>query len=235
MRGMDRLLELQAVDSSLDRLRARRTALETGETLAQPRAAADEAERTLGEQRLRLDEMARDQLRFENEIDSLERKEAAERTRMFDGSIVNQKELEALQHELDGLQKRRSDREDELLALMEQREELEREADRSDATSARLREELDRAVDAAEEELATTKTELERLAGERDTLVPLVDPELFERYEDLREAKRGIGAAAIVDGVCQACHEQISAVELDRLKHADGIRRCPNCRRIVVL
>jgi len=235
MRGMDRLLELQEVDSSLDRLRARRTALETGETLTEARTAADEAERALGEQRLRLDEMARDQLRFENEIDSLERKEAAERTRMFDGSIVNQKELDALQHEIDGLKKRRSDREDELLALMEQREELERAAEVSDAASVRLRSDLDGAVEAAEAELATTRAELERLAGTRDTLVPLVDPELFERYEDLREAKRGVGAAAIVDGVCQACHEQISAVELDRLKHGDGIRRCPNCRRIVVL
>ncbi len=34
--------------------------------------------------------------------------------------------------------------------------------------------------------------------------------------------KKGIGAAALVDGVCQACHEQLSAVELDKLKRGDG-------------
>ncbi len=49
---------------------------------------------------------------------------------MFDGSIVNTKELEALQHEIENFKKRRSDREDELLALMEQREELERASPR---------------------------------------------------------------------------------------------------------
>jgi len=37
-----------------------------------------------------------------------------------------------------------------------------------------------------------------------------------------------------VDGVCQACHEQLSAVELDRLKRMDGVKRCEYCRRIVV-
>ena len=46
--------------------------------------------------------------------------------------------------------------------------------------------------------------------------------------------KQGVGAAAIVDGVCQACHEKLSAVELDRLKHTEGVKRCEYCRRIVV-
>ena len=58
--------------------------------------------------------------------------------------------------------------------------------------------------------------------------------ELLELYDDLRRQKKGIGAAAIVDGVCQACHEKLSAMELDRLKRDDGIKRCEYCRRIVV-
>ena len=42
------------------------------------------------------------------------------------------------------------------------------------------------------------------------------------------------GAAALVDVVCQACHEKLSALELDRLKHTEGVKRCEYCRRIVV-
>ena len=38
------------------------------------------------------------------------------------GCIVNAKELESLHHEIDNLKKRRSDREDELLAVLEMRE-----------------------------------------------------------------------------------------------------------------
>ena len=64
--------------------------------------------------------------------------------------------------------------------------------------------------------------------------MPDFDPDLLERYEDLRKIKKGVGAVALVDGVCQGCHEQLSSVELDRLKRADGIRRCDHCRRILV-
>jgi len=35
--------------------------------------------------------------------------------------------------------------------------------------------------------------------------------------------------------VCQACHEQLSSVELDKLKHGEGVRRCERCRRILVV
>ena len=150
MQGMNRLLELQDIDLKLDRLRLRRTALESGGTLAAARAEADAAERTLGDLRLRIDEMARDQGRFEHEVDSLQQKETAENTRMFDGSIANAKELEAMQDEIDNLKKRRSDREDELLALMEQCDELERSAAEAEATSTRLRATLEEGTVEAE-------------------------------------------------------------------------------------
>jgi predicted nucleic acid-binding Zn-ribbon protein len=65
-------------------------------------------------------------------------------------------------------------------------------------------------------------------------MLPSFDADLLELYEDLRRQKKGVGAAALVDGVCQGCHQQLSAVELDRLRRADGIRRCEHCRRILV-
>ena len=59
-------------------------------------------------------------------------------------------------------------------------------------------------------------------------------PDILELYEDLRKQKKGIGVAALVDGVCQGCHEQLSAMELDQIKRVEGVRRCEYCRRILV-
>ena len=61
-----------------------------------------------------------------------------------------------------------------------------------------------------------------------------IDPEVLDLYEDLRKQKKGIGAAALVDGVCLGCHEQLSAMELDKLKRSEGVKRCEYCRRILV-
>jgi len=228
------LLALQEVDTALDRLSARKRTLEAGGELAVAREEADAAERDLGELGLQLDVVGRDQSKLEHEIDSLTQKAAAEQKRLYDGSIANAKELSALQHEIENLTRRRSDREDELLGLMEVREELESRAAEARTRSDSLRARVAEVGGAAIEELATIDAELVSRAGERKTIALDIDPDGLELYEDLRRQKKGIGAAALVDGVCQGCHEQLSAMELDKLKRSEGVKRCEYCRRILV-
>jgi predicted nucleic acid-binding Zn-ribbon protein len=228
------LLALQGIDSTIDRLTARKQALESGAELVQARAAADAAEGQLGELRLSLDELGRDQSRLEHEIDSLTQKAQAEEHRLYDGSVANAKELASIQHEVENLRRRRAGREDELLALMERREELDAEAGRAEQTSTELRDRADGVAGATASGLSDVETELESRRVERGHVASTIDQEVLELYDDLRRQKKGVGAAALVDGVCQGCHEQLSSVELDRLKRTDGIRRCEHCRRILV-
>ena len=230
-----RLLALQAADTAVDRLRARARALQEGGEVAVVRAEADAAEERYGEIRLQLSELDRDQSRLEREIDSMTQKERDENARMYDGSIVNAKELEALQHEITSVRKRRSEREDELRALLELREQLESEATAAEAITATLRTTAEEAAAAAGDELTNVEAELATRSAERRSIESEIEPEVLELYEDLRRLKKGIGAAALVDGVCQACHEQLSSVELDKVKRATGIRRCEHCRRILVV
>ena len=91
------------------------------------------------------------------------------------------------------------------------------------------------AAAAAADELAHIETELAERTAQREAIAAEIDAEVLELYDDLRRLKKGIGAAALVDGVCQACHEQLSSVELDKLKRGEGIRRCEHCRRILVV
>jgi predicted nucleic acid-binding Zn-ribbon protein len=235
MQGAEGLLEVQAIDTGADRLGTRRDLLVSGAEAAAARAEADAAENVLGELGLRIDAIGRDQQRIEHEIDSLTQKSAAEQKRLYDGSIVNTKELESLQREIENLTRRRTDREDELLGMMEEREALEANAAAARAESDRLRARADEIGTSGEAELAQIEIELRALTTRRETLVRDVDPELMELYDDLREQKKGIGVAELVNGVCQGCHEKLSAMEMDRIKHAEGVRRCEHCRRIVVL
>ena len=228
------LLELQALDTSIDRLDARLRALEAGADLETARSVANEAERQMGELRLRLDELARDQQRFEHEIDSMTQKAAAEERRLYDGSVANARELDSIRHEVENLARRRSDREDELLALMQIREDLEKEEAAARERSDVLRADVDRVEGTAAEELDRVRTEVKERTEARVALAASIDPEYLELYEDLRPQKRGVAAVALVDGVCQGCHEQLSAVYLDRLKRATGPKRCEHCRRILV-
>ncbi|MGZ4115377.1 MAG: zinc ribbon domain-containing protein [Actinomycetota bacterium] len=231
---MDRLLELQDLDSTIVRLEARRAQLEAGAELSAARRRTEEAEGNLGELRLALDEVQRTQSRLEHEVDTMNQKSAAEEKRMYDGSVANAKELEAIQHEIASLKDRRSRTEDGMLELMERREDLETRATAIEKDVQELRARLEEVGGESVQELDRVVTELAERRAAREALTPELDEELLELYEDLRRQKKGVGAAALVGGVCQACHEQLSALELANLKKTDGIRRCEHCRRILV-
>jgi predicted nucleic acid-binding Zn-ribbon protein len=230
-----RLLDLQALDLSVDRLVVRSRALEDGEDLAAARGDANAAEAALGELRLQLDALDRDGAKIEHEIDSLTQKTAAEVRRMQDGSVANVRELDAIGREVENLRRRTSDREDELLAFLEQREALAAQANEAEARAAELRARVERVADEAAEELGAVTLALEQARGKRAAVAEQVDPDLLDLYDELRAHKKGVGAAALVDGVCQGCHERLSSVELDRLRHAEDVPRCEYCRRILVL
>ncbi len=229
------LLEIQEHDTAIDRLLARIEALESGGEVAAALAEANEAERVMGEIRLKLDELSRDQMRFEHEIDSMSQKAAAEERRMYDGSVANARELDSIRHEVDNLKKRRGDREDELLGLMEMREELEAKERAADERSTALRAKVEEVGGVAAVELDRLTTEVKERTEARAALAAGVDPEYLELYEDLRPQKKGVAAVELVDGVCLGCHEQLSSVYRDRLKRVEGPKRCEHCRRILVI
>ncbi|HEX9376360.1 MAG TPA: C4-type zinc ribbon domain-containing protein [Actinomycetota bacterium] len=230
---MDRLLDLQQVDVAIARLRSRQGALEAGEDVRQARARVEEAEQVLGELRLQLSAIDRDVQRLENDADMLGQKADAEEKRLYDGSVANPKELEAIQHEVASVRERRRRVDDQLLDRMVEREDLETRMAEAEAELQRLRRALDELRGEAGVELDQIAVSLRERETEREALLPLFDEELLGLYEDLRRSKRGVAAAALVDGVCQGCHTKLSSAEIARLKTVD-LKRCEYCDRILV-
>jgi uncharacterized protein len=233
MRGMERILALQELDSAIDRMHARQQALEAGEEAIAARARMDQIERAVGELRLEMGAVDREVQRLENDADMIGRKADAEEKRMYDGSVANPKELESIQHEVKSLRDRRKRIDDELLDRMVEREDLETNIAGGDQQLTEARERLSEVRGAAGVELDEIERNLARRSAEREAMLPEFDEELLDLYEELRRSKRGVGAAALVDGVCSGCHQKLSAAELAHLKASD-VKRCEYCNRILV-
>jgi predicted nucleic acid-binding Zn-ribbon protein len=233
-RGLSRLLELQELDLSIGRLTARLRDLEGGEDLRAARNRLSQSEARLGELRLGMDAVSKEQGRLEGDVELLQRKIDSERRRLIDGSVANPRELQAIEAEVRNLEGRRSRAEDLLLEQMERWEDMEGKLKPLDAEEAEARTRLSEVEEGSARELVQIEQDLAARNAERELLIPAFDPELLELYEDLRQQKRGVGAAALVDDVCQACHQELSPMYLDRLKRSDGIRRCEYCRRILI-
>jgi uncharacterized protein len=233
-RGMDRLLELQELDLSVDRLRARLEELKSEDQIRAARNRLADVEGRLGLLQLAIDESATAQRRLESDVDSVGRKIEDERKRLYDGSVVNLRELQSIEAEVISLEGRKSRMEDQLLERMEEREGLDERLRPLEAEAAEARERLAEIEEGSARELVEIERSLDERAAERAALVPGIDEDLLELYEDMRRQKKGVGAVALVDGVCQGCHQKLSPVYLDRLKRESGVRRCEYCRRILI-
>jgi predicted nucleic acid-binding Zn-ribbon protein len=229
-----RLLDLQALDLAIDRLRSRLAELESQEDLRQARARVAETDARLAELQLSIDAVAREQRRLESDVDSVEQKIEAERKREFDGSVANPKELQSIEHEVQNLRARKSRMEDDVIEKMEQRELLEAQLPPVQAEATEARQRLAEIERTSAKELVEVERDLADRSAERAALAGHFDEELLELYEDLRRQKKGVAVVELEDGVCGGCHQKLSPMYLDQLKRTEGIRRCEYCRRILV-
>jgi predicted nucleic acid-binding Zn-ribbon protein len=231
------LIEVQAHDSAIDRLGHRRGSLPENARLAELDEALGAVDQLTAERQGSLATVQREQSRLEDEIDMVSGKASSEDARAASGRVTSPKELTAIQEEIASLKRRQGSLEDELLELMEQRETLEGElaelatrregftADQAEVTKAR---------DAA---LFEIDRELEAERAARDAVAPGVGEQLRALYDQIRARQGGVGAAALVGNTCQGCRVSISPVELAavRKQPPEAVKRCENCRRILVL
>jgi predicted nucleic acid-binding Zn-ribbon protein len=236
MAALEDLINLQTHDTAADRLRHRRNALPERAALAEQAAARLDLESQLAEATARRDEVVREERRLDDEVRSLEAKAKAEDARMYSGTISSPRELQAMQSDVEQLRRHARQLEDEELEVMERREGFDGEVARLEAARAGIQAEMDRlsAVIAEEEQIIDAELAVEVTA--REALVPGIPESMLGLYEQVRAANRGLGAARLVGGTCQACHLALPATEVDRIRHLppDAMARCDHCGAILV-
>lgn len=230
------VLELQRLDNTLDQLRYRHDHLPER---AEIKALADEQaslERATGRTRTQHDDLRRRERALEDDANDLATKAKKLSTRLYDGSVTSPKEASAMGHEIEGLEHRQRDIEDEAIELMEQLEPLnaqlvQAEAKLGEITAKRgvLESSLATATSGLEDEIASTEAVRSAVAARLDT-------EMLDHYARLRIT---YGPDAIVQfdaGKGGGCPVAMSAVELDRWKHspAGTVDHCVDCGRLVV-
>lgn len=233
LRSLEDLLDLQAVDSQLDRLLDRRANLPELEAY---RAAHEElrtVERRLDElqERRREVELASD--KSDGELELEEAKAEREEQRLYAGGL-SARDATHLRDEVAMLRKRISAREDEILALMEERETLDDQIEGTlkerDAVAAE-KDRIEEVVSAAWKEI---DIEVARLEDRKSSIVPMIESDLLELYERLRPSHEGVAVAPLGEGVCGGCHLSLSAAEQVQAARQSPAR-CIHCNRILVL
>jgi predicted nucleic acid-binding Zn-ribbon protein len=230
-----RLLDLQAIDTTLAQLDHRRRNLpEHAELtrLSRELAAADD-ERVRAQ--VGVDDLDRDIARLEKDVDQVRVRAAKDQTRL-DAGTGPARELEALQHEIASLARRKSELEDAELELMEQRETAQAKLDEAARKVAERRDQIAGAESRRDSALSEITKEQEARQAERGPLVAGLPTDLLALYDRIRESSGGIGAALLRAGRCGGCRLELSGSDLSTVRSApaDEVVRCEECRRILV-
>ena len=228
-----RLLDLQAIDTTLAQLAHRRKSLpELAEIDAVARdvsACADERVRA----QVAVDDLDRDISRFEKDIDQVRIRKDRDQKRLDAGGAV--REIEGLQHELATLNRRQSELEDAELELMEKRESAEQALEEIKARLAAANERRAAAERRRDEAYAEIAKEQEFKATTRAPLAAALPADLITLYDKIR-LESGMGAALLRSGRCGGCRIELYGADLARVKAApsDEVVRCEECRRIMI-
>jgi uncharacterized protein len=231
-----RLLDLQGLDSTLDRLAHRRGTLPEIEQIAEMQTRLNR----LGDDIILLEtedsDLAREQSKVDADVDQVRTRMQRDQQRLDSGQVGSPRELENLQHEIESLKRRQADLEDVELEVMERREAVQTRRDELVREREQVGLDLTSAEQRRDETWAEIDAETEKASAQRRELAATLDGELLALYEKVRSASGGVGAAALHRGQCQGCHLQLNTTDLNRIRAADPdeVLRCEECRRILV-
>lgn len=230
------LLHLQDLDSSIDALVHRRDRLAERYTVDELSAKLDELRRQAGDHSREVRQFEARRSSLEAELAATDRRRKTVAGRLYSAQTTSVRDLAAMQAETETLDAKVGGLEDEILVLLEA-------ADAAAEALAQLGasiEPTEAALAEAQAKLALAQeaidVELSALREERDAAAGGVSDGLRKRYEVLRARLGGVAVARVVARRCSGCHLTLSALELERLRHAgDEMETCEQCSRILVV
>lgn len=224
------LYALQELDLALA---ANRTELADIESRLGETEELREARRLVDERKQELRQAEKRAKEAEFEADEQRRKIEPVEQKLYRGTITNPKELEDLQHDLESLQRRRSELDERALQTLDEVEGAQRALAEAEQTQRDVAGEFD----AEQEALAARRSELERqneeLESRRAEQFVRVDGELLSLYEKIGPRRGGRAVAKVEGGACGGCRISLPVNVLQRARSGAGIVQCSSCERIL--
>jgi predicted nucleic acid-binding Zn-ribbon protein len=231
----ERLLALQAIDTELSQLEARRRKLPEREELTARAQELTEWEQRRVAMSERLDEL--EQQIADEEENSGQASVHRARLEAQLKTVIAPREAEALMHEIETETARIDELDIAEITALEDQARVDDDLTTHLGTEETLREGHRQAEAALEAVLSEMEEAEASLRERRENARSGLAESAISRYERVR-GKLGVAVAALNGRQCQGCHLDLSAAEVDDVKEeaaATGIADCPHCGRMLVV
>jgi uncharacterized protein len=232
---LELLLALQDTHSRIRRLEHQRDDLPEQRQLDEASARIGELQRVHDDVRLELEQAGARQRQLERETEVLVERRDVERSRLYDGSVANERQLRSVEAEIEATQRRITEHEDELLEVLERVEELETREAELETQMAEARQQVDQLTVARDDAAKGILAELAEAAVTRESQAADLPDDLNERFEAASQRAGGVGVGKLEQGTCSACRIELSRADIGELLAGPPLTTCPECRRLLVI
>ncbi len=147
--------------------------------------------------------------------------------------IKNDRELQALSHEVDVLKESNQRLEAELLARMDGGDQKGARLQELSETLAREQAELKEAQKEIAGQIGELQARTAARRREREQLAAQINATICQRYEVIFGRRGGLAVVAVKSGTCQGCRMRIPPQLFNQIQRYEAIHFCPNCQRIL--
>jgi len=189
------------------------------------------AESKLSSQKQQLTDWKKKQKTTEWELDDLQDRINQLNSKLYNGTVKNPKELVNLKHENENFKSKIGPKEDDLLELMSQIEDIETMVKIGSREIDKLKQEWERKQEILTQRKTETETALANLGEKRQELPQQISPEALSLYEHIKLTK-GQAIAKVEQGKCQGCYITLPTSQWQRAKAGDLVQ-CNSCTRIL--
>lgn len=227
----DALYRLHKIDAVLHDIRQRAAALDAGQSIQKKMEAL----------RPEYDEAVGAAKRADTELKDvdLQRQARAEKIKKLDkelygGKVVNPREIEALQKEIEMLRAHQDDAEMRELELMDALPPLKERAARVEAQMAELQKEMVAKRQAALKAKVEMEAQFKEAQASRGAAAKAVPAPLLAQYEAILKRVQGVALAEITPkGACGRCRTQLPTKTVILAQESKWVT-CEECHRILI-
>jgi hypothetical protein len=147
--------------------------------------------------------------------------------------VKTNREYTAMLHEIEAAQNDIKTREDRILEIMMESDELGAELKKSEAELKASEKEVAAERAALEKEVAQLEIEMSATAAARAALVAQIDRAALAIFETTAKGRKGVAVAEARNGLCTICHVRLRPQIFNEVRKNESIIQCDSCRRIL--
>lgn len=147
--------------------------------------------------------------------------------------VKTNREYTAMLHEIETAQNDIRTREDRILEIMMETDELNATMKTAEAELKIAEKDIaaERAV--LDTEMAGLQAEIDKTTAEREKVVADMDRRVLSIFETTAKGRKGVAVAEAKDGLCTICHVRLRPQVFNEVRKNEAIIQCDSCRRIL--